>query len=925
MFRVLNGRFVRREIIEEAPLQPFAYDYDASTGALVQRVPLFFQAKPARVFDPNPVVTLNDPSLQDRNDAASAVPERAYRDVELQDVAESGPLRGPYVSLVDRQPRNIAPPDAAGSLVFNREEDGFEDVNAYFHIDRSQRYLQSLGYTGERAIAPYAIEVDAHAVSGNDNSFFIPNPFAIGRGTLYFGEGGTDDAEDADIVVHEYMHALLEWIAPETFVGTFGSESRALSEGFGDYWAFSRHVAQRRASGRDPYCFADWDARCSEDDPSERCLYGPGSDCLRRLDSTRTMADYQRTDTSGNEHLNGEIWSSALREIHDRIGGAAMDTIVLESVFDAPPHPTFEVAAQRLVDADRLLFGGAHIDAICSAMGARGILTRCENTPRGEQTLYQSTDRAIPIPDNDPNGITSRITIADARAIERVGVRVDITHPLRGDLRIELVAPDGTIVVLQQLSSDLAADIHTTFGITASPLESLDVLRGRSAAGTWKLVVRDRRGRDAGTLLSWALELQFAGDAPLAERPRGERAQMIPVVTHVFGAGATAFASDLRIANPHATPQRATLIFTRSTEDGRNNFSALDVVIAPGQTLAFDDVVESAFHTAGSGSLEVLGDGIVMSRTYAITTSGTMGQQVPPNLETTTRGATALIASPLPIPNTRVNFGIVETAGGSGIVRIGTTELPIQPFSHVQIAGTIEETRIEVLSGDARIAAYASQIDSTTSDPMFIPAMLPGPARTLIAPAIRATGANGNAWTSDLWMHTNGAANVRIEAIANGSTRVNVVATRANLTLLDVLAQLFSSAFDLAALRVNLPEGATAMSRVRTDGMSQFIPLLPPNGPAEQQLVFIESGDAYRTNIGIVSDANAIAEVIVYDAAGAEVTRTILATSGGVAQTAVLSRVINGRAVVRFLEGNGRAYASLVDNRTGDATFVAGQ
>jgi hypothetical protein len=56
-----------------------------------------------------------------------------------------------------------------------------------------------------------------------------------------------------------------------------------------------------------------------------------------------------------------------------------------------------------------------------------------------------------------------------------------------------------------------------------------------------------------------------------------------------------------------------------------------------------------------------------------------------------------------------------------------------------------------------------------------------------------------------------------------------------------------------------------------------------------------------------------------------EVVRSTLSTDGGVAQFQVTQRIVNGRATVRFLGGTGRAYASLVDNRTGDATYVAGQ
>lgn len=882
-------------IVYESPLRPFRIEGD-------RRIPLFFNAKPARVFDPNPVAAIDDPSLQDRNDAAGAVPEFAYELVEVD-------LDGPHVRLVDRQAPTVPPP--ASETLFNREEDGFEHVNAYFHLDRTQRYLQSLGYVGERSIVPYAIEVDAHAANGGDNSFFVPSFTRIGEGTLFYGTGGTDDAEDADLVVHEYMHAMLEWIAPQTFGGAFASESRALSEGLGDYWSFSQHVARRRASGRDPYCFADWDARCWEDDPSERCAYAPGTDCLRRLDSMKTMADYDRGDSSGVEHRNGAIWSSALREIHEQLGKTITDTVVLESLFDVPPHPTFAVAARKLMEADRLLYGGVHADVICAAMTARGILGSCDGRPRGELTLFQSGERAIAIPDNDPTGVTAELTITDPRTIERLLVRLDIEHHTRGDLRIELVAPDGTTVLLQQVSSELTPDIHATFEV--------DELRGRGAAGVWKLIARDLRARDAGTIESWGLVIQFEGDEPLATRPHGGRSQVIPVVAHVFGIGATPFRSDVRIANPRNEPVTATLIY--------GDFSAIDVALAPGQTVAFDDVVASAFQTAGAGTLEILGDVVVMSRTYAQTSRGTMGQQIPPNLETTAFGEQVLVAAPLHTGSDRVNLGVAEIAGGSGIVRAGGKEFAIAPYGHVQFPANVSIATISVISGNARVAAYLSQIDNVTSDPMFIPATFwSGGGRSFIAPVISAEGVGRSEWRSDVWMVSpNEDTPVLLQALSAGQALDAERLIGRELILEDVLAGVFDRTFTIAALRVTLPRIAIAMTRVRSGGMSQFVPLQDPNGPLEQHLLFIESGDAYRTNVGIVSDAAAVAEVTVYDAAGNELARNTLATGGGVAQMPVVQRVTHGRAVVRFLEGRGRAYASLVDNRTGDATFTAGQ
>ncbi|HEX2061364.1 MAG TPA: proprotein convertase P-domain-containing protein, partial [Thermoanaerobaculia bacterium] len=870
------------------------------------------EGKLARVFDPNPVAAINAPDLRNRNDSPLAVPESAYSFVELQDVAPSGPLRGPHVQLVDTSAPFIPPPDASQSLVFDRAQDGFEDVNVYFHIDRNQRHLQSLGYTGARAIVPYAIEVDAHAVGGADNSFFLPSSTQAAIGSLFFGEGGTDDAEDADLVVHEYGHAILEWIAPGTFSGAFASESRALSEGFGDYWAYSAHVEQRLASGRDPFCFADWDARCWDDDASERCGYDRDSDCLRRLDSTKTMADFERGESGGVEHRNGMIWSSALREIHQQLGRTITDTIVIESLFDTPPRPTYAIAARRLLEADRLLYGAAHAPVICAAMMARGILGSCDDTPRGEQTLFQSFDRSLRIPENNSAGVTSTLTIDDARAIERIFVRVDIAHPSRGDLRIELVAPDGTTVMLQQVSFERDADVRTTFGLTAAPVESLDVLRGRGAAGVWKLVVRDLRQRDAGTLLSWGLVIQFEGDAPAMQRPRADERQMIPVVANLFGVGATRFVSDVRIANTNATPEHATLIFTRSGADGTRDFSAVHVQLAPGQTIAFDDVVASALHTSGSGSLEVLGRVHVMSRTYAIDARGTLGQQVPANLHTTALVAPPLVIAPFPLAEyTRTNLGITETRGARVLVRAGDRDVELPPFSHVQFPIANQRTEVRVVEGSGSVVAYASQVSQLSGDPIFVPGQrVPFTYRTVIAPTI-ASGA----WRSDLWLSAAQNHPLVIDTIAGGIER-SFIFTIEPVTIVEDV-----DAVPLGVLRMDLPPDVAGGMRIRTSA-SQFVPLLPPQGPEVQHLLFIETTPPYRTNIAIASGGRASAEVFVYDAAGTEVMRTTLATTGGVAQMPVVANVVSGRAIVRFTEGSGQAYASLVDGRTGDATFV---
>jgi subtilisin-like proprotein convertase family protein len=909
--RIEKDQIIQRRIIEETPHRPWQHDYDATTGALIRRTPLFYNAKPAQVFDPNPVVTLNNPNLHDHNDAP--VPNAAYKNVQLPDSA----LHGPWIDLVDRQLPSIAPPE--GNFVFDRTQDGFEDVNAYFHLHRNQEWVQSLGYRGTRAIAPYAVPVDAHAANGDDNSFFVPSFTEVGKGTLFFGTGGTDDAEDADILVHEYTHALMEWIAPGTFAGGFGSEARALAEGTADYWAFSAHLDARRASGRDLYCLADWDARCWLDAASENCGYPPDSDCLRRVDSPRTMADYDPSDLSGAEHRNSAIWSSALRELREQLPRDVMDTLVLESIFGVPPRPTFAVMAQRLLDADQLLYQSAHAGMICSVMGARGILAECGITMRGELTHVQSRDRAIPIPENNDVGITSTIDISDPRAIEKLYVRVDIVHPARGDLRIELIAPDGTVILLQPISSSVTPDIHATYGLTAASAEPLDILRGRSAAGTWTLRVADRQPRDTGTLVSWGLDFHFLGDAPFATRPTDERREMIPVVAHLFGQ-AGAYVSDVRLTNETTRLQIATLIFTPSTKNGRDAFLTTRVLVDAGQTLSFDDLVSRIFHTSGSGTLEILGDVVAASRTYLVTPNGTYGQDVPPGLEATAFGLAPLLVASFSEEGARYNLGISETAGARGTVRVGTRDVVIEPFSHVQFPVGAELQEIRVVDGDAAVVAYLSQLRG--NDAMFIPAVL-SRSRTVFAPAITAQISGVPPWRSDFWAAGPSNATGRVYLAGDGERPIGIP-----FAAPDVLAHLFHRTVTTATLLAEIPAGAFAGNRiVHGDTMqyvnfpARFLPLADPI-----HLPFIENDDRYRTNVGVaVTSDNALFEVTIYNAAGAELESHTIAAGPGVVQVPVRSRVTGGRAALMFRTGGGGVYGSLIDNRSGDATFFAGQ
>ncbi|MFI6013554.1 S8 family peptidase [Streptomyces sp. NPDC051243] len=105
---------------------------------------------------------------------------------------------------------------------------------------------------------------------------------------------------------------------------------------------------------------------------------------------------------------------------------------------------------------------------------------------------------AVSIPDNG-SAVESSIAVSgrSGNAPSALQVGVDITHTYRGDLVIDLVAPDGSTYRLKSASSSDSADnVSTTYTVNAS---------SETANGTWKLRVQDTAAQDTGTINSWKL------------------------------------------------------------------------------------------------------------------------------------------------------------------------------------------------------------------------------------------------------------------------------------------------------------------------------------------------------------------------------------------------------------------------------------
>lgn len=131
-------------------------------------------------------------------------------------------------------------------------------------------------------------------------------------------------------------------------------------------------------------------------------------------------------------------------------------------------------------------------DAIAHAIWALG---SGPVVPPGD--AYENT-ADVAVPDNGA-AVTSPVTVSgrtgNAPAALRVGV--DIKHTWRGDLVVDLVAPDGTAYRLKSSSSSDSADnVIATYTVDAS---------SEVANGSWKLRVQDIAAQDTGYIDSWKL------------------------------------------------------------------------------------------------------------------------------------------------------------------------------------------------------------------------------------------------------------------------------------------------------------------------------------------------------------------------------------------------------------------------------------
>ena len=339
-------------------------------------------------FDPDPLFASGasyGAPYTDGNDASNAALDAVRKVVTLPEISQNGAgkwvLEGPYVRIVGHNTAGTevyTPPAMNGpdDFRFDRSDDRFEAVNAYYHVDKNQRYVQGLGFMD---LQNNGVDVNPQGLT-RDDSFFFPD-----RNMIVFGTGGVDDAEDPSVVIHEYGHALLNAAAPGLLSFL---EGRALHEGFSDYWqaTYYRDLVERGQTARSDWRWVFlWDS-------------GEGSIWTGRYLDHNGIYPRDVCVTTGSGscsiHNDGRLWATTLMQVWSELGKDITDRLVLASHYYLAGSSTFADAARAVVQADLDYFDGAHADVLIPIFAARGLVNASTYGPIVDHEPLLSTEQS---------------------------------------------------------------------------------------------------------------------------------------------------------------------------------------------------------------------------------------------------------------------------------------------------------------------------------------------------------------------------------------------------------------------------------------------------------------------------------------------------------------------------------------------------
>jgi hypothetical protein len=284
------------------------------------------------------------------------------------------------------------------------------------------------------------------------------------------------------------------------------------------------------------------------------------------------------------------------------------------------------------------------------------------------------------------------------------------------------------------------------------------------------------------------------------------------------------------------------------------------------------------------------------SRTFTTGPAGSYGEFIAPiggpGRSTTGVGEAPLAVLPTATGDHRVNLGVTELTGhpttvaitmidsATGVSVTPSSFLVVEPYSNVQLNAILPDPAVPgdgnpyltvtAVSGEGRVAAYASVVDNPTGDAVFVAGAVPTVTPALIVPVVaRIQGHAGTDWRSDLRVLNHGSFSVHVDAEfrAQGAFGVPPVVRTFQLqpgqavTFDDVVGTLFGFVQAVGSLRLVPREGSAALcaasrtaNHVGGGAYGQFVPAIVDASGLQGTgvLLHLDKGTSTRCNVGVV-------------------------------------------------------------------------
>ncbi|MGI9018780.1 MAG: proprotein convertase P-domain-containing protein [Euzebya sp.] len=351
----------------------------------------------------------------------------------------------------------------------------FEAGMTYYWVDYTQQVVQELGYDYHSTDPVDLVPIEPQFP---DNAFYL---FTEDRIHMGVGSDGVNEAEDAQGIIHEYGHALLQAAVPDIIT----EEGGAFHESFGDLVSVFTTLEFR--NGDIPCLFA-WAER---------------GQCLRRVDTSLVYPDDLRFEV----HLDGELFNGAIWDIF---------VAVLDRDTGLAPEQCQDRAANPC-DATRDQVYGTLLGSLPFLTPALNLNDAATAFAVSDQTFYEGQNADIIQQVFAAHGLAASGTpnvqvegLMDFQSAESVA-SVKIEHEYRGDLDLRLAVVDGAgqelcnATLVSPNPDDDGDNVTGRFRLDGTPCAQF---LPPSPDQIWVLTVVDTLEQDEGTLFQFAVTHQ---------------------------------------------------------------------------------------------------------------------------------------------------------------------------------------------------------------------------------------------------------------------------------------------------------------------------------------------------------------------------------------------------------------------------------